>query len=571
MGKHMQSAAQPAGEPISDSTAGAPRRTGLPRLDLAVSWGSPWQDFRTSVSDFFAGPLAVKTGTVSGGPQLRVHWIQDKLPRRTFVASSLWHIAGVLVLTLPIWSLLPSRALTLEHVRINLAWDPTSQDLPPISLPARAPKPSPQPKGLRTHDAPPIQRGADAYHPRQTILSMPMRITHPRQMLIQPEAPLMPPKISPQLPNIVEWPAASPPKPRLLLSPTASAPRVQRHIVRAVAAPDISSADKSVSALNIAPSPSLNPMPRLPVNLATATPAARRRTHADTAAAPEVANTTHEGDSNLTRLIALSATPAPPAPQVSVPQGNLAARIAISPEGTKASVPGADQGGAGGSSGSLGSAAPGTAGGGGTGSVPVAVSVSGGSGRSGNGGGIAPAAERASNKLILKPMASLPARPDPMVSSGRGPAVVGKLDPHMPPEKILSGKEVYTIQIDLPNLTSATGSWILHFAQLEEDAGQSYRLRGKLSSPTPLRKVDPRYPQALINEHVEGEVILYAIIRKDGSVDSIQLVRGIDPQLDKNAIEALAQWQFRPAAREGAPTDVEAVVHIPFRYRKPGY
>jgi protein TonB len=158
-----------------------------------------------------------------------------------------------------------------------------------------------------------------------------------------------------------------------------------------------------------------------------------------------------------------------------------------------------------------------------------------------------------------------------MIPRRKGPAVVGQIDPNVPPEKILSGKEVYTTQIDLPNLTSATGSWILHFAQLEENAGLSYRLSGKLSAPTPLRTVDPRYPQALIKEHVEGEVILYAVIRKDGSVDSIQLVRGIDPQLDKNAVEALAQWQFRPAARQGVPTDIEAVVYIPFRYRKPDY
>jgi TonB family protein len=141
----------------------------------------------------------------------------------------------------------------------------------------------------------------------------------------------------------------------------------------------------------------------------------------------------------------------------------------------------------------------------------------------------------------------------------------------MPPEKILSGKEVYTTHIDLPNLTSATGSWILNFAQLQEDRTLSYKWKGKLSAPVPLRKVDPKYPPALVREHVDGEVILYAIIRKSGAVDSIQLVRGIDPQLDKNAMDSLAQWQFRPAAREGVPTDVEVVVYIPFRFRKPEF
>jgi len=64
---------------------------------------------------------------------------------------------------------------------------------------------------------------------------------------------------------------------------------------------------------------------------------------------------------------------------------------------------------------------------------------------------------------------------------------------------------------------------------------------------------------------VSGEVILYAVIRRDGSVDAVQLVRGIDQQLDANAISALRQWKFRPGAKQGTPIDLEAIVHIPFR------
>jgi protein TonB len=60
-------------------------------------------------------------------------------------------------------------------------------------------------------------------------------------------------------------------------------------------------------------------------------------------------------------------------------------------------------------------------------------------------------------------------------------------------------------------------------------------------------------------------VILYAVIRKDGSVDSIQLVRSVDPELDQDAMEALAGWKFRPAERDGAPVEVAAIVRIPFR------
>ncbi len=146
-----------------------------------------------------------------------------------------------------------------------------------------------------------------------------------------------------------------------------------------------------------------------------------------------------------------------------------------------------------------------------------------------------------------------------------------KLD--MPPEKILGAKQVYTLHINMPNMTSASGSWVLNFAELNEDETQLHAAAGtvELKGPVPFRKIDPKYPPELRTTHVEGEVILYAIIRKDGSVDSIQLVHGVDPRLDANAMEALAQWKFRPAEKQGTPVDLEAVVHIPFRSRTPVY
>jgi protein TonB len=58
--------------------------------------------------------------------------------------------------------------------------------------------------------------------------------------------------------------------------------------------------------------------------------------------------------------------------------------------------------------------------------------------------------------------------------------------------------------------------------------------------------------------------VLYAIIRESGSVDSIQVVKRLDPQLDRNAIGAVANWKFSPASRNGEPVAVEVVIHIPF-------
>jgi TonB family protein len=304
----------------------------------------------------------------------------------------------------------------------------------------------------------------------------------------------------------------------------------------------------------------------MPVEPMSRAVAARRAAQAETGAAPEIGAAASSGDDSLHRVVALSAAPAPPAPEVSVPQGNLAARIAISPEGKQPGAPGGAENGSAGNGGSAGNSSNGGGrginanSGAGSGSAPAEVSVSGGTSH----GGITPAG-RSSTKLNLKPMPALDAPP----SARRGPAVIGAIDPKLPPEVILSGKEIYTLHIDMPNLTSVTGNWVMNFAQLDEGNPPFRKSPGKLSGPSLVSKVDPKYPQTQIKEHVDGEVVLYAIIRKDGSVDSIQLVHGIDPQLDKNSMEALARWVFRPATREGQPVELEAVVHIPFQFRRP--
>jgi TonB family protein len=296
----------------------------------------------------------------------------------------------------------------------------------------------------------------------------------------------------------------------------------------------------------------LNPAPQMPMSASSAAVASQRKARTDTSAAPEIGGTT--SDENLHRIIALSATPGPAAPQVAVPQENLAARISISPEGKKTGTPGASERGressASGDPGSAGNSTMSA-----SNSLPAAVSVSGGNSRP---GGLAP------GKLNLKPAA-----PDLTAPAHKGPSVVGAIPANTPPEKILSGKEVYTLHINLPNFTSVAGSWVVNFAQLDEDDGPPVHAKGQLSGPEPVEKTDPKYPPDLIKDHVEGEVVLYAIIRKDGSVSGVQLVHGVDPVLDKDAMDAFARWKFRPGARDGVPVDLEAVVYIPFRYHPP--
>jgi TonB family protein len=131
-----------------------------------------------------------------------------------------------------------------------------------------------------------------------------------------------------------------------------------------------------------------------------------------------------------------------------------------------------------------------------------------------------------------------------------------------PEEAVFGGKRSYSLSLNMPNLASAGGSWVIRFAELAEDPAP-----GDLSAPVAIEKVDPKYPASMMRDGVEGSVTLYAVIRSDGSVGEVKVLRSLNDQLDENARAALAQWRFRPATKNGAPVDLEAVVTIPFKAR----
>jgi TonB family protein len=143
------------------------------------------------------------------------------------------------------------------------------------------------------------------------------------------------------------------------------------------------------------------------------------------------------------------------------------------------------------------------------------------------------------------------------------------------------GKPIYTAAINAPNFTSKRGSWIFRFAELPENSistDSSLPLGSTadtladspLTAPSASTKVDPRYPPDVVRDKVEGVVVLFAIIRKTGSVDpdSVQIVRKLDPRLDLSAREALLQWRFKPSQKNGRPVDIQAEITIPFNFRR---
>jgi TonB family protein len=128
--------------------------------------------------------------------------------------------------------------------------------------------------------------------------------------------------------------------------------------------------------------------------------------------------------------------------------------------------------------------------------------------------------------------------------------------------QVFGDRRPYGTTLNMPNLNSSTGSWVMHFAEL-----QPGEKAGDLLQPLPTEKSDPGYPLELIRANVHGTVTLYAVIHADGRIDDIRVLSSPDERLDAWATSALAHWKFLPALRSGKPVAIEAVVEIPFRVR----
>ena len=84
--------------------------------------------------------------------------------------------------------------------------------------------------------------------------------------------------------------------------------------------------------------------------------------------------------------------------------------------------------------------------------------------------------------------------------------------------------------------------------------------------PSVIREVQPVYTQAAMEAGIEGDVLLTAVVRPDGTVDRIDVVDSLDAELglDESAVEAAGQWRFEPGTVDGEPVAVRVMLEFRF-------
>ncbi|MGA8442706.1 MAG: TonB family protein [Candidatus Sulfotelmatobacter sp.] len=307
--------------------------------------------------------------------------------------------------------------------------------------------------------------------------------------------------------------------------------------------------------LNIGRSTVIAPAPQLSVDEQRIVPGrpAALRGHSSQVIAPPPSVGAAGVSRSAGGMIALSLRPAVGAPPTAV-AGNRRGSFATTPEGHHGAS------GAAGASASGASTTNGNAGGSETaGKLPSGLYV----GKTSNATSAVAGDPSSSSGNLVNPNLIASARP-PRIS--RTPT---EGDPKISEAEraVFGGRKVYSLSLNMPNLNSGGGSWIIHFAALKADSTPANPSgeTADLSSPVATRKVDPAYPLELMRQNVSGTVILHAVILADGTVGTVRVLRSVDDRLDQFASDAIAKWQFQPAMKNGSPVAVEATFWIPFR------
>ncbi len=85
------------------------------------------------------------------------------------------------------------------------------------------------------------------------------------------------------------------------------------------------------------------------------------------------------------------------------------------------------------------------------------------------------------------------------------------------------------------------------------------------TQPVEIDRVIPRYPSSARRANVEGAVVVRGIVRRDGRIDNVEIIKDLPYGLGDSARQAVSRWRFRPATYRGEPIDVYYTVTVNFR------
>jgi TonB family protein len=99
--------------------------------------------------------------------------------------------------------------------------------------------------------------------------------------------------------------------------------------------------------------------------------------------------------------------------------------------------------------------------------------------------------------------------------------------------------------------------------QAAEPPHKTLRVGGNVASANLIHQETPNYPQDAKENHIQGTVLLHAVIAKDGTIRLLDLSEGVCA-LAGSAMEAVKKWRYKPTLLNGEPVEVDTTISVIF-------
>jgi hypothetical protein len=184
--------------------------------------------------------------------------------------------------------------------------------------------------------------------------------------------------------------------------------------------------------------------------------------------------------------------------------------------------------------------------------------------------------------------------PGIQVIGGEGSGMASGAMPHMPPRTpgprnydltivaaggsggglkdfgVFHNEAVYTVYIDVSDIAPTSEAWVLQYANTGSGARTAQLTMGNdgaLSAPQAM--LEPPYalhkemPQKLISPPNNAMTVLTGIISREGKFENARILQAPNEACGKQWVEALGNWKFRPASKDGTAVPVRVLIGIP--------
>ena len=95
--------------------------------------------------------------------------------------------------------------------------------------------------------------------------------------------------------------------------------------------------------------------------------------------------------------------------------------------------------------------------------------------------------------------------------------------------------------------------------------GGLYHVGGSVRPPVLTHQVDPEFSEEARKAKFSGNVQVYLIVDEQGNPSHVRVVRGVGMGLDEKAVDAVRQYRFKPAMRDGKPVRVDLYIDVNFQ------